>query len=131
VNTALFITVLAQAAPEAAKSSGSSGIANLFIVIVTVAIFVAILVSYARGHKNVDNVAVPPIGGKGDVPVEVLTAAASAYMAMRDEKTLVAILTAAAYVTVGQPVRVVSFQPVNDEWGIQGRRDIFLSHKFR
>lgn len=130
MNTALFITVLAQAAPEAAKSSGSSGVANLFIVVVTVAIFLAILVSYVRGHKDVDNVAIPPISGK-DVPVEVLTAAASAYMAMRDEKTLVAILTAAAYVTVGQPVRVVSFQPVNDEWGIQGRRDIFLSHKFR
>ncbi len=136
---ALFLNALAQAtAPEAAKASDPTGMYNLFVIVVLTVVFIAMLVAYVRGHKSMDNVAVPPIpqaakAKSGDVPVAVLTAAASAYVAMSKENdtALVAVLSAAAYVTIGQPVRIVSVQPVSTEWGVQGRRDIFLSHRIR
>lgn len=136
---ALFLNALAQAtAPEAAQAADPTGMYNLFVIIVLTGVFIAMLVAYIRSRKTMDNVAVPPIpqaakAKSGDVPVAILTAAASAYVALRkDEDTaLIAVLSAAAYVTLGKPVRVVSVQPVSTEWGVQGRRDIFLSHRIR
>jgi len=138
VNTALFINALAQtAAPEAFKAADPTGMYNLFVLIVLAVMFIAILVSYLRGHKSMDNVAVPPIPSasrtKSGAPVEVITAAAAAYVSLRqkEDSALIAVLAAAAYTTLGQNVRIVSVQPVSTEWSVQGRRDIFLSHKMR
>ncbi len=60
----------------------------------------------------------------------VATAAAPASVASADG-ALVAVIAAAAHVALGSAVRVVSVQPASTEWGVQGRRDIFTSHKFR
>jgi hypothetical protein len=124
VNTALFINALAQVAPAATKTADPTGMYNLFVVIVVTIIFVAILVSYVRGHKNMDNVAVAPIPASAARPVSTAPTAGA-------DPALIAVLAAAAYTALGQSVRIVSVQAVSTEWAVQGRRDIFLSHKTR
>lgn len=102
---------------------------NLFVIIVVTVIFIAILVSYIRGHKTMDNVAVAPIPAAAKAAT--VPEAAPVPAAAATDATLLVVLAAAAYAALGQNVRVVSVQPVSTEWGVQGRRDIFLSHKIR
>ena len=45
-----------------------------------------------------------------------------------DESVLIAVLAAAAYEALGEPVRVVSFRSVPDAWSIEGRARLFNSH---
>ncbi len=44
---------------------------------------------------------------------------------------LVAVIAAAAHATLGSSARVVSIRPAENEWGAEGRRQIFASHRTR
>lgn len=44
---------------------------------------------------------------------------------------LIAVISAAAYTMLGASARVVSIKPSSTEWGSEGRRVIFDSHKTR
>jgi len=44
---------------------------------------------------------------------------------------LIAVISAAAYTMLGASARVVSIKPASSEWGSEGRRVIFDSHKTR
>ena len=44
---------------------------------------------------------------------------------------LVAVIAAAAQVTLGSHARVVSIRTAENEWGAEGRRQIFASHRTR
>jgi hypothetical protein len=126
VSILTLIPTLAQEAASAPANS-QAGFYNLFILVVTVLIFVAIAIAYMRGHREESAgsaQATPP-----KAPAAPITVAAAPVAS--DDSVLIAVLAAAAYATLGQSVKIVSVQPASPEWSMQGRRDIFLSHQFR
>ena len=48
-----------------------------------------------------------------------------------DDPQLVAILAAAAHVTLGRAARIVSIRPAQGDWSAEGRRQIFASRRVR
>jgi hypothetical protein len=100
---------------------------NLFVIIVVAAIFIMILVAVLRGNKGETGILASP----AQQALAKAAAASQAQPAAVDDPRLLVVLAAAAYSVLGQNVTIVSVQPASAEWGAQGRRDIFLSHKIR
>ncbi len=44
---------------------------------------------------------------------------------------LVAVITAAIHTVMRGPQRIVRIREVGPNWSVEGRRDIFSSHRFR
>lgn len=61
------------------------------------------------------------------------TAKAAASKTETDAETeeLVAVITAAIHTVMRGPQRIVRIREVGANWSVEGRRDIFTSHRFR
>lgn len=74
-------------------------------------------------------------------PVATPAPAAPAPAAESDDSALLAVLAAAVAVTLGPKARIVGFSPAqgshgtmvpaNTAWSMEGRREIYLSHRIR
>ena len=126
MQTTTFISTLAQ--ESAIGADPNAGFYNTFILIVSLCVVIAIVYALIRGNKaGSATLASPATAPAKVVPAPAAVPATKA----SDDSVLVAILAAAAYATLGQAVKIVSIEPSSREWSVQGRRDIFQSHKFR
>ena len=126
LTTLTLTNAIAQVAATG-NAPATSGGQNTFVYVVAVVIVVAIVLAYFRAHMdvNADASAAKP------TPAAAKVSAAPVAAASVEDPRLVAVIAAAAYVSLGQNVSIVSIQPVSAEWSTQGRRDIFLSHRIR
>lgn len=57
--------------------------------------------------------------------------AVNAPVAAQEDEELVAVLTAAAYETLGKPVRIIRFAPTETSWSAGSRTESHQSHNLR
>ena len=126
MTNATFLCALAQEAPAKQGLTFEPGFMNLIILLVVTIGFISILVAYIRSGRDPNSSLSLPSPSAAPAPASPAASAANV-----DDPVLIAVLAAAAYSVLGTSVRVVSVQPVSSEWGMEGRREIFLSHKLR
>ena len=67
----------------------------------------------------------------GNQPVKAMPASSQNTKKSEDEEELVAVLTAAAWETLGKPVRIIRFAPSESQWYAEGRKESHQSHNLR